>query len=358
MKKSFLSRLISFAVCAVLCLSLFPITASAAVSTRDLSFEEAIAKSLKHLGLFKGVSDTDFGLEKAPSRAEALVMYVRTLGKEKEALSGSYTHPFTDVPSWADKYVGYAYKNELTNGVSETLFGSEEGCGSNMYLTFILRALGYSERYDNNFTWEYPYALAARCGILPHNVDTENFLRADAALISYAALTAIIKDSTETLAEKLIKEEVFTRGQFEQYVDKTMFADSINYQKTLSEIYGENNYNYTFLIYKIVNTKNGCIALSLRTGVPHLDQYSLHLVLLDGSAIRLPLPNHSYYSVAVPEGYSFSKDGNTLFYFVTFTERAAMYNAPGHEYVIHEKGTYNYTVNLLTGETSLTITNE
>lgn len=65
------------------------------------------AAALKQLGLFKGVSETDFDLDRAPSRTEALIMLIRMLGKESEALSGSWRHPFTDVDSWADKYIGY-----------------------------------------------------------------------------------------------------------------------------------------------------------------------------------------------------------------------------------------------------------
>ena len=42
-----------------------PFSASA---ERDVSAEEALATELKSLGLFKGVSDTDFALGRAPSR--------------------------------------------------------------------------------------------------------------------------------------------------------------------------------------------------------------------------------------------------------------------------------------------------
>ncbi len=45
----------------------------------------AKASALKQLRLFKGVSETDFALDRGPTRAEALVMLVRTLGKEAEA---------------------------------------------------------------------------------------------------------------------------------------------------------------------------------------------------------------------------------------------------------------------------------
>ena len=175
---------------------------------------ETKASSLKQLGLFKGVSDTDFDLDRAPTRTEALVMLIRTLGKESEALNGSWSHPFTDVPSWADKYVGYGYEKGLTKGVSATEFGSGNA-DSDMYLTFMLRALGYSDA-AGDFAWNAPDALAKAVGILPDVVSTSNFLRADVALVSWAALEADQKSGMQRLAKKLIDEKIFTGDAYAQ----------------------------------------------------------------------------------------------------------------------------------------------
>jgi hypothetical protein len=160
------------------------------------------------LGLFQGVGtnpdgSTNFDLARAPSRTEALVMLIRLLGKEDEALSRSWIHPFTDVPEWADKYVGYAYANKLTNGVSATRFGTDTA-SCQMYLTFVLRSLGYSDAGGGDFTWDRPEELARETGILPEGVHMESFLRADVALISEAALSARLKNSRDTLLDKLI----------------------------------------------------------------------------------------------------------------------------------------------------------
>jgi hypothetical protein len=94
MKKRFFSVIL----CIAIFISIIPSTAFAA-TTRNISFEETLAADLKELGLFKGVSKTTFDLNREPSRAEALVMLIRVLGKENEALNGSWSHPFTDVPS-------------------------------------------------------------------------------------------------------------------------------------------------------------------------------------------------------------------------------------------------------------------
>lgn len=191
------------------------ITASA-TAERDVSYEENMAGILKQLGVFKGVSETDFALTREPSRAEAIVMLIRLLGKESEAMAGSWRHPFQDVPAWADKYVGYAYQKSLTNGISATEFGAGN-TSAGMYLTFVLRALNYSDADEVDFTWQNPYDLARQVGILDERVDIYSFLRADVANISYLALKAKLKNSATTLAQKLIADGVFTQLQYDTY---------------------------------------------------------------------------------------------------------------------------------------------
>lgn len=192
------------ALLAVLSLPAF----AAEEQTRDVSYENQLAADLKKLGLFSGVSDTNFDLEREPSRTEVLVMLIRVLGKEKEATGGTWEHPFTDVPAWADPYVGYAYTNGLTNGMSATKFGNDTA-SAGTYLTFMLRALGYSDA-KGDFAWDDPYGLAKGIGLLPSFADTENFWRADIVSISYAALSVELKGTSQTLAEKLMAAEVFT----------------------------------------------------------------------------------------------------------------------------------------------------
>ena len=200
-------RLFAFILCITLLFSLFTPQAFAS-NLRDTSFEESLAEDLKTLDLFKGYTDTDFGLNEKPSRVQALVLLVRFLGKEETAISRDWEHPFTDVPSWANNYVGYAYKNGLTNGISATQFGTGDATAS-MYLSFMLRALGYSDKNDADFSVKNPFSLAASIGILPDCVDTDVFLRADVVSISYAALGAKMKNSTMTLSDSLISSGVF-----------------------------------------------------------------------------------------------------------------------------------------------------
>ncbi len=194
-----------------------------AFAASNISLAQTLAEDLKELNLFFGVSgDNNFDLERAPTRVEALVMLIRVLGKEGEALDGTWQHPFTDVPAWADKYVGYGYEHGLANGVGYTTFGTGRANAA-MYLTFVLRALGYTEAADG-FTWDKPFDLARQVGILTNQVDTTNFLRADVVLVSYAALAVNLKGQENTLAEKLISAGVFTQGVFDAYYDETALA--------------------------------------------------------------------------------------------------------------------------------------
>lgn len=170
------------------------------------------ASALKQLRLFKGVSATDFDLDRAPTRTEALVMLIRVLGKESEALNGDWSHPFTDVASWANKYVGYAYENGLTHGISVDKFGTGTA-NSDMYLTSMLRALGYDDS-AGDFAWNDPDSLAISAGILTNAVDTSNFLRADVVIVSWAALEAKLKEGSQILSEKLISAGVFTTENY------------------------------------------------------------------------------------------------------------------------------------------------
>lgn len=174
------------------------------------------AAALKQLTLFQGVSETEFALSRAPTRVEAIVMLLGAMGKRAEALSVGGTHPFTDVPAWADPYIGYAYEKGLTKGVSATSFGTGSA-DSDMYLTFMLCALGYSAQ-SGDFAWNAPDTLARAVGILPDTVNTETFLRADVVLISWAALEADLKGGEPRLAKKLMADGVFTRDEYSKAI--------------------------------------------------------------------------------------------------------------------------------------------
>ena len=210
-------RLISIILTLAMLFCVMPVGASAA--ERDLASATDAATRLKQLGLFQGVGTlpdggTNFDLNRPATRVEALVMLIRLLGEESEANAGSWKHPFTDVPSWADKDVGYAYEKGLTKGSSGTTFGTGNA-SAQMYLTFVLRALGYSDAAGGDFTWDKTEELEKQVAILTDEVMLDDFLRADAVLVSEAALCAQVKGSTVLLLDKLIDAGVFTGSEWD-----------------------------------------------------------------------------------------------------------------------------------------------
>ena len=188
---------------------LIVLSLSTAAFAADYSAEKS-ANALYELGLFQGIGETANGkpiysLDAAPTRAQAVTMLVRLLGKEAEAKAGTWTVPFSDLADWARPYVGYAYANGLTNGLSAERFGSGDKVTANQYLTFILRALGYSSERD--FQWDKANAFSDSLGLTHGEYSaSRSFTRGDTAHISYAALAQVRKDSSETLAAQLVRQ--------------------------------------------------------------------------------------------------------------------------------------------------------
>jgi len=181
---------------------------SSVVAEELFSQNYKYAVNLNMLGLFRG-TDTGFELDREPTRLEGAVMFVRLLGAEGEALQQNYAHPFTDVPGWGDPYVGYLYKHELTNGISEIEFGSYISLKAISYLTFVLRSLGFSDEGSYpDFTWNNAVLFAYQSGYISYStfleLITEEFLRGNVARVSYEILSAGQKDRGISLIEKLV----------------------------------------------------------------------------------------------------------------------------------------------------------
>ena len=328
----------------LLCFSLCLGTAGAA-EDQELGRQRGQAMRLEDLGLFLGVGDsygtTDFALWRSPSRAEAVTMLVRALGREDEAAAMGKTHPFTDVPAWADGYVSYAWENDLTKGVSDTAFGAWDDATGEMYVTFMLRALGYADGTD--FTWEDPWTLAEACGILPEGVDRGCFNRGDAVEVTAAALFAKIKGTDTTLADQLIAQGAFSREDFDRAFR--------TYEEAMAELAADDFY----LEKERWESDCGTVLLGNAAGTPHPEGWSLRLVtkpasaLGEGLIIQLPIVRTGTFSTAQPDQVSLSEDGRTFTYSFYFDHADVEGKGTPEEYVFHEAGTYTYTADLSTG---------
>ena len=206
-----------------------PVTSSVPPQAITHSAEEA-ANILYDLGLFSGTGTNpdgtpNFDLDRVPTRAEAVTMLVRLLGKEDEAKAGTWDIPFEDIADWAKPYVGYAYANGLTTGTGKTTFGGENAVTAAQYLTFVLRALGYTSGTD--FQWDRPWELADQIGLTQgqYGINTAAFVRGDVAIISNKALSITQKGQEKQLCELLgIKKEKISpedlQGVWYRYNDK------------------------------------------------------------------------------------------------------------------------------------------
>lgn len=174
---------------------------------------ESYAIELKVINVFRG-TNLGFELERKPTRVEGGVMFVRLLGGENEAIARNYEHPFTDVPDWADPYIGYLYYYSLTNGISSTEYGSTMEMKAKSYMTFVLRALGYDETLGD-FTWDEALEYAFTLGILNQEFYTElsgyTFYRDQVAKLSYDALFFSLKQYQATLGEKLVSQGAISK---------------------------------------------------------------------------------------------------------------------------------------------------
>ena len=178
----------------------------------------AMAASLKTLTLFRG-SDTGYGegfdLEKAPTRMEALIMLIRLLGEESEALTCTAYQPFTDVPDWALPYAAYAYSKGYTNGVGPTTFGTTMSASAEMYTEFLLRALRYSSTAQSDISNAPERAYFA--GVLTAGevsaLRVSAFLRADVVYLSYYALETNVSGGSK-LSDTLIARGVFSDAAY------------------------------------------------------------------------------------------------------------------------------------------------
>jgi len=169
----------------------------------SLNYEEE-ARTLYDLGLFKGVSETEYkpNLEARLLREEAVALLLRMFKLEDEALSMDeneakqiLSEKFKDadqIASWAVKYVAYAVKNGIIAGRPDGNFAPKDNLLGREYAKMLLTMLGYVQGKD--FEYEFSMSELANVSGFPQKeavaLDTEYLLRDDVVGMSYYTLTA------------------------------------------------------------------------------------------------------------------------------------------------------------------------
>ena len=313
----------------------------------------ALAGQLNQLGLFRGAGtnadgSVNYDLDRQPNRAEAITMLIRALGAGDQE-GTTKQHPYQDVPTWANGAVSYARKYDLTRGISATEFGAKSPVTTAMYLTFMLRALGYQDGTD--FVWNSPWETAVQAGILPAQADWATLTRGELVEITAAALFAQHKTTGQPLWERLVSSGAFTAEQFQAAFPAAPYAalhTQSKYRTALAEkLQGVNNVTW-------MEETSACTILErVQSGLPH-GGYQDELVLVykagsqPGEGAVVTLPGVKTTAVRQEAPASIQCKGTTLTYTYRFDKAVQD---------VHQAGTYTFTVDLTTGNVSSTVPN-
>jgi len=182
-------------------------------------YAEALAKELHKLGLFIDVGGGEggnpiFDLGSSITRLQALILAIRLLGLEDEALGYTDEAAFSDVPDWGAPYVAFGFDKGITNGTSATTFSPNQNITCQQFTAFMVRILGYYEK-GGDFTYADTLAFALSIGLfdeaLLHILDEGTFLRSKSVVSMTKALTTCINGSNEIkLIDTLVGAEVIS----------------------------------------------------------------------------------------------------------------------------------------------------
>lgn len=177
------------------------------------------AKKLQELGLFKGYSDTELGLDDGLTREQALAFMLRVMGLEDKVQAmdaeevaeymGRVVDPETVTATWAHPYVAYAIKYDLTRGVNSKIYPNVEFDGQRVisgkeFIRFILNGLGFTPEVVG---WDDVLDKAQEIGLLTASEVVrygliQEMTRDEAVYVLESALDATTVDGI-TLAQAL-----------------------------------------------------------------------------------------------------------------------------------------------------------
>ena len=126
---------------------------TAATSFADVPANAYFADAVKWAvdkDVTNGLTDTMFGPYESCTRTQIVTFLWRAAGSPEPKTASS----FTDVPASAyyAKAVAWAIENGITNGMTETTFAPNATCTRGQSVTFLYRALKGTARGSTNFT--------------------------------------------------------------------------------------------------------------------------------------------------------------------------------------------------------------
>ena len=156
-----LKRALSLALASVMLMGMMVVGSSAASypDVDDQDHVEAI-EVLSAVGVIVG-DNGDFRPDDSVSRNEMAVIMAKLILGTYEADSYVGSHPFTDVPSWASRYVAACYNSGIISGRGEGIYDGNSTVTAVEAAAMMLRALGYEDLSKGASQWDQPVAAKA-----------------------------------------------------------------------------------------------------------------------------------------------------------------------------------------------------
>ncbi len=156
-----LKRALSLALASVMLMGMMVVGSSAASypDVDDQNHVEAI-EVLSAVGVIVG-DNGNFRPDDSVSRNEMAVIMAKLILGTYEADSYVGSHPFTDVPDWASRYVAACYNSGIIAGRSETTYDGTATVTAVEAAAMMLRALGYQDLSKGASQWDQPVAAKA-----------------------------------------------------------------------------------------------------------------------------------------------------------------------------------------------------
>ena len=102
----------------------------------DAYYADAVAWAVAN-GITNGTSEDEFSPEALVNRAQTVTFLWRLAGSVKAELTGTFAD--VDADAYYNSAVEWALDNEITNGLTETMFGPESECTRGQIVTFLYR---------------------------------------------------------------------------------------------------------------------------------------------------------------------------------------------------------------------------
>ena len=133
-----LKRALSLALASIMLLGMMVVGTSASYADVDAQDNLEAISVLQAVGIMSGDDKGNFNPDQKVTRTEMAVIMCNLLG-----LTVGGSHPFTDVPSWANGYVAACYNNGIIAGYSATKYGGNDSVTAVQASLMIMKALGY-----------------------------------------------------------------------------------------------------------------------------------------------------------------------------------------------------------------------